>query len=550
MEKKRLFFSVFIFVSILAILALPFFNWGFINDDCGFLLHAQLHKLSDLFSFFAPHDIGHAFNPSNYPAIPLTFASVLYRPMQFVLFGLESWFFGINPYALLICVITLHALISVVLFNIFFTFFGLPLAFFGAMFFALHPSLEHWIGVFTCQIYIVDVLYLLGAAYCLKRYLDSKKCLWYLLSCSIMTLSIFAKETLIVFPVWAFAATMFYCSFTQGGALWQYAGRALRVSLGYWAGAFFYLVVRLWLFPLQIKVLGGNFKQTFDVFVARQKERLGDWISYVCDYLYVGLIPSGNRLLKGSLVVLLLSCLVWPFFARRQYKELCFLVGSIILFTWPALLLYYQPRYLYVGLPFLFGIILYAVSYYTSRFSVPAWGLYPFLFILLAVNATSFFYRQRTKERVLNTIITAFKGLVADQKIHDRAVWFVGLPMHWFGSSNAQALWLLGGSAKRMSVFYTINTFAFKSEPFYEIKPHHMTVELKNGMVELRSCDPEHLYFPKNISTQNSVSSLTVLEKNSRGEPTAISIVIEALLKKDNPVLVSWDYQLQKFLIV
>ncbi|MBX9830384.1 hypothetical protein K2X40_00360 [Candidatus Babeliales bacterium] len=547
MDKKRVFFSVFIFVNVLAILALPFFNWGFINDDCGFLWYSQLHKLSDLFSFFAPHDIGHAFNPSNYAAYPLTFGSVLYRPMQFVLFGLESWFLGINPYALLICVITLHALLSVALFNIYFTFFGPYFAFFGAMFFALHPSLEHWIGVFTCQIYIVDALYLLGSAYFLKRYLDTGRLAWYLLSCSIMTVSIFAKETLLVFPVWAFAATIFYFLFTQGGALWSHAGRAVRVSLGYWAGALFYLMVRVWLYPLQ--TVGGSFKQTLSVFIARQQERLGDWISYVCDYLYVGLVPSGNRLFKGSLVLVIISFFVWPFIARKQYKEFFFLAGSMALFTWPALLLYYQPRYLYVGLPFLFGIILYVLAFYSSRLKLSQCWVGVVLSLILVVNATGFFYRQRTKERVLCTITTAFKELVTNKKIYERAVLFIGLPMHWFGSGNAQALWLLGGGAQRMPVFYNIQTFAFKSEPFYEIKPHRMTVELKNEVVVLRSHDPEHLFFPKSVA-KNALGVLTVLEKNSRGEPAVISVVGEESFKKLNPVLVTWDYQQQKFLVV
>ena len=543
--------SLVIFFAVLAILGIPFFDWGFINDDYGFLLYSQLKSVRDIFYLFAPHDIGHAFNPSNYHSIPLTFGSALYRPMQFVLFGLESWLLGINPYALLLCVISLHALISVALFNIFAVFFGMPLAFFGAMFFALHPTLEHWIGVFTCQIYIIDVLYLLGAAYLLKCYLDSKKLGWYVLSCSIMTLSIFAKETLIIFPVWAMAATMFYCSLTQGEALMLYAGRALRVSLGYWAGALFYLMVRASLFPFSSGSAGASsLKQVTDAFIARQKERLGDWISYVCDYLYVGLVPSGNRLLKGGLVVVLISFLVWPFIARKQYKELAFLVGSILLFTWPAWLLFYQPRYLYIGLPFFFGIVLCAASYYLVFFTTSKRYCYIVLCFLLAANAGAFAFRQRTKEAVLNTILCAFKELATNQVIYDKAVWFVGLPAHWFGSGNAQALWLLGSNAERMPVFYNMGTFFFKTEPFYDIKPHRMTAAIKDGCLELRSHDPENLFFYKNLSINNPQSPLVFSEKNSRQEATVVSMPLDMFAQQQDLVIVTWDYENQKFLII
>ncbi len=551
METKKIFFSGGIFCAVLAVLALPFFHWGFINDDYGFLLYSQLTSVRDIFTLFAPHDIGHAFNPSNYHSIPLTFGSALYRPMQFVLFGLESWLFGINPYALLLCVISLHALISVALFNIFAVFFGMPLAFLGAMFFALHPTLEHWVGVFTCQIYIVDVLYLLGAAYFLKRYLDSKKLAWYALSCGIMTLSIFAKETLIVFPVWAMAATMFYYSMRQGGALMLYAGRALRLSFGYWAGALFYLVVRASLFPFSSAGLEtSSLKQIADAFVTRQKERLGDWISYVCDYLYVGLVPSGNRLLKGGLVVVLISLLVWPFIARKQYKEFMFLAGSIVLFTWPAWLLFYQPRYLYIGLPFFFGIVLCALSYYLAFFTAGKKYSYIVLCFLLAANAGAFAFRQRTKECVLDTILSAFKELTTNQVIQGKAVWFVGLPAHWFGSGNAQALWLLGSNAERMPVFYNMGTFLFKTEPFYDIKPHCMTVGIKNGRLELRSHDPENLFFYKNLSINNAKLEVFFSEKNSRQEATVVSMPLDMFSGQEDLVIVSWDYENQKFLIV
>lgn len=550
---RRFFISLGIFFAVLAILGIPFFHWGFINDDYGFLLYSQLKSVRDIFSLFAPHDIGHAFNPSNYHSIPLTFGSALYRPMQFVLFGLESWLVGINSYSLLLCVISLHALISVALFNMFAVFFGTSLAFFGAMFFALHPTLEHWVGVFTCQIYIVDVLYLLGAAYFLKCYLDSKKIAWYVLSCGIMTLSIFAKETLIIFPVWVMAATMFYCSLTQGGALMSHVGRSLRVSLGYWAGALFYLVMRASLFPFSSGGAGtSSLKQLADAFVARQKERLGDWISYVCDYLYIGLIPSGNRLVKGGLVVVLISFLVWPFIARKQYKEFAFLLGSIVLFTWPAWLLFYQPRYLYIGLPFLFGMVLCAISYYLTFFTTSKKYIYIVLCALLAINAGAFACRQRMKERVLNTILCAFKELTTNQAIQGRAIWFVGLPAHWFGSGNAQALWLLGSNAERerMPVFYNMGTFFFKTEPFYDIKSHRMTVAIEKSRLELRSHDPENLFFYKNLSINNPQSPLIFSEKNSRQEATVVSMPLDMFAQQQDLVIVTWDYENQKFLII
>jgi len=547
---KKIMLSVLIFTIVLAILGLPYGAWGFINDDYGFILYSKIQRLPEIFRFFGAHDIGEAFNPPNYSHITRSFFSVMYRPMQFVLFGLETYFLGIQPYRLLLLIISFHALISVALFNLFTYFFGYTLAFFGALFFALHPSFAHWGGVFTTQIYIVDALYLFGSLFLLKKYLESDRMGYYFFSCTVCLLGVFAKETLIVMPVWVCLAGAMYRSYVlEHLDFYKNILFGLRLSIGYWCSSILYLMARAHLFPMATR--GGassmGFSLTLASFFARQRERVGDFMSYVCDIVYVGLIPSGNRLLKGTLVLIIVALLVYPFFVKRKKMLLAFLSASMMLFTWPALLLYYQPRYLYIGLPFFFLIVLFAMQFYYIRCGRSKYVMIACLSILLVTKSTAFMYKQKSKERVLHTIISAFQELSKKEEIKKRAICFVGLPMHWFGSGNAQAVQLFGKSAA-LPVYYDISNFVYKREPFYTIQGHAFEANLIQDGVHLRLLDHKNLSFPIRKGALSTLGEMVIHKRNADGAPVDMSVVVRKKWLDSKPVFITWDYQRQKFL--
>lgn len=548
---KRWVLSVLLFFIIMMVLAIPYFDWGLINDDYGFIHFSQIKSLKDLLKFFGPHDIGDAFNPSNYQQKVQTFFSAFYRPMQFVLFGLETFFLGINPYRFLLLITVFHAGIAVALFRIFTYFFDDMLSFFGALFFGLHPLLLHWVGVFTCQIYIVDLIYLLLAVGLLKKYLVSKNILFYLMSCLVATVSIFAKETLIVMPVWvAIAGFMWYYHQAQETFSWWHFLNGCYLSLGYGVGGLLYLLCRALVFPMSTGAESGGAANILKNFLVRQQERLGDFISYACDYCYVGLIPPGNQVIKGTLVVVVALLLVWPFIATKKKMYLGFLIFSMLIFTWPAVLLYYQPRYLYIGLPFFLFIILYSVNYYLQQFQFLRPCAFSLLFVLASINAAGFMHKQRKKEIVLHTIFTAFQELSDNDNVKNaQSLCFVGLPMHWFGSGNAQAVRLLGGN-KKIPVFYDINNFLYKREAFYDIKKHCLNVSRSRNEVQLTSGDPRELIFPRHLVEHSTLGKIFVYAKNVKDEPVNLSIKLNEKIMDHDPLLISWDYAEQQFTIL
>ena len=61
---------------------------------------------------------------------------------------------------------------------------------------------------------------------------------------------------------------------------------------------------------------------------------------------------------------------------------------------------------------------------------------------------------------------------------------------------------------------------------------------------------PENLFFYKNLSINNAQSLLVFSEKNSRQEATVVSMPLDMFAQQKDLVIVTWDYEKQKFLII
>lgn len=538
---------LYIFLITLCVLGVPYTDWGLIQDDYGFIHFSQIKSLADIVNFFKPHDIGEAFSPgagalkgSHY------FFSVMYRPMQYVLFGLETFFLGTNPYFLLLLIVSIHALMAAVLLYILCYFFSLKVAFLGSLLFAFHPLLEHWLGVFTTQIYIVDLAYLLGIVFLVKRFFDTKKIFFYLISLIMYLGSLFAKETLILFPIWILVLGCWYLRNILKIDARKAFIKSFLISLGYGIMTLTYLGVRLLLFPLPPVGFVGtamHFDLTLNSFISRQMMRLGDFISYICDPCFVGFLPNGNRLIKGSLIMLFVVVILYPFIKQKKIHYLLLSGLSIFLFTWPAVFLYYQPRYMYVGLPFFIFIFMYAFSWYCRQNSIKiriaAWSL---VGTLLLCNVVFLCSRQKLKEQATHVILAAFTELADNPKIENRSLCFIGLPMLWFGSGNAQAMWLLTG--KKQAINYDMGTFIWRAQNAHEVKQYHVDLIDEGNVFRIMCLD--------NMQTHFSVHCpYKIIKKNLLNYP--IEIIVSKMKYADlgsDVCFITWDYQELRFKIL
>ncbi|MHA1693718.1 MAG: hypothetical protein ACTSUG_00535, partial [Candidatus Helarchaeota archaeon] len=225
-----------IFLLVFFILGIPFTKWSFWVDGPGLIWHSQINNWKDLFNFFIDGGMTTLYNPSNYVVPRQSFFTVRYVPFYYVFLAFQNLFFGFSAYGYFLITIFLHAINSVILFNVFYLFGNTSLAFMGGMYFAFHPSLCTWLGWIATQYYHLELLFLLLILIFLKKYLDTKNLFVYFFTCLLYLLCLFTKELLIVLPIWLLLAVYLYISYKDrvGNKFGDKVLYSFKVTLGFW----------------------------------------------------------------------------------------------------------------------------------------------------------------------------------------------------------------------------------------------------------------------------------------------------------------------------
>lgn len=427
--------SVFIFFSIIFLLGLPYSNWGFYGDDFGNVLNFQIHGLQDLINFIKAGNVAHLFYPSNFVVPPTHFFNVLYRPMVFLIFGLLSLIFGTNAQAYFLTIILIHAINSVCLFNIFYYFVDYWWALLGAMLFAFHPTLFGWFGWIAALPYQIDIVVITIIFFLLKKFIETKSTRIIAVLGLIYFLALFVRETLIVLPALIATALMLVARPKQLNK------KLISTISVFAAGAIFYLLIRLYFFPFQKTLFHGEFIP-----------RIWNGI-FTKLFCYVYALPGlyvffqNCFYCKIAITIMFLGILIFLFAYNTQKKFLLFLLFCTGALSW-CQVYNYSNRYLHVAIPFFILFVLVDINYFKSRWTrinyyVPK-ALW--LFLCLALVQSIFFVKNDLTARELRTIRinTAFDTLVQNPRLANKIIYFIDIPMNYFLSGIAQAVWLRG----------------------------------------------------------------------------------------------------------
>ncbi len=315
---KRLFFSCLLFV-----VTFYFFvsvgKWGFYYDDFGFLLHAKLESIADLKRIFFLQDIRYTYLSPDVSFEAPTAITALYRPMQYVIFGIQQLMFGLNSFSYYQATVALHAFNTVAIFNIFLAFMGCWGACWGALLFALHYSLGRWFGIFYNQIYVLDLFFLILISLLLLQFLRSRRFIYYVLSCLLFLMQLLVKETLVVVPAWVFCAVYFYESLEKETYLrFKSFIKAFAASVGYGFMVGVYTLIRLYVLPGPAAapsfLASFSFSHVFEFIQAR----FFMYVSYLCDLTGIALMPNNMRLVKGTMLLAVGLLLFYPFWAKKM----------------------------------------------------------------------------------------------------------------------------------------------------------------------------------------------------------------------------------------
>ncbi|MDR3609068.1 MAG: hypothetical protein P4L27_00725 [Ignavibacteriaceae bacterium] len=170
-------------------------HYGFLLDD-ETIIKDNIESLSDL------HNISDAFMRDAFFREPQTSSYILYRPIQTVSYMIDASISGADPWMYHFTNLILHLFTCIALYYMLLFFnFSKATTFLGTLIFSVHPMLAgdvSWIGARgDLLIGFSSILLVLTMGY----YFKTNKPILYLLHVFIFLISVFAKETIILFPL-------------------------------------------------------------------------------------------------------------------------------------------------------------------------------------------------------------------------------------------------------------------------------------------------------------------------------------------------------------
>lgn len=550
--KNNWFIALSIALLIILVLGIPFTEWGFKTDDWANILHSKLTGFADLKNLFTEGNMESINHPSGSGPDRGSFLQGLYRPMSFVYYWPQTLFFGTQAYGYFLVTIILHALNAGLFFLILRSFFGIAASLLAALFFGFHPSLQNWLGWISAQTYFIELFFLGLIFICFYRWLQnschpapssgsgrpgiqstSNRIGWYLGAVLLFFLNLLLKEASIILCAWTFLATLVYADkITRSSIL-----LACKASAGFILAALGYCLIRLNCMPFvasNTTTLG--FTLSWHSFITKQISRTMQFLTYLYDILGLTWLPKGHRLANGCLLLFVLIVLGVLFFKSRHKKIILFCLTSTIMFSWPGLLMHYQPRYMYMGLPWMIVALVLLLKSLLS-FETPLCGSSGRAVTIIKTSANSpltlrklvravskglallciaalasyIFANMKERAYALHWLDDSMRTLVAQDL--PAAGWqrqplcFFGLPTHWFDMGTAQAVWFLDnaqvedypvyqqGPALRMPHQDHARAIpcSDKTEVMQKIHADNMMIELSNTQeLELFNCEKKN----------------------------------------------------------
>jgi hypothetical protein len=573
--------------AIILLLGIPFTQWGFKTDDWANILHSKLTSWQQAAALFYEGNMESINHPSGSAPDPGSFLSGLYRPLSFIYYYPQTLVFGTKAYGYFLMTVLFHACNAAFFFLILSHFFSFYTALAAAAWFGFHPSLQNWLGWISAQTYFIELLVLgfvflsfykwlitiyphatlrpktapilrdgvetppqdernesltndpliLSSNNVASRIIGAGKkntnYYWYWLSVGLFFSNLLLKEASIVLPCWVFVATYLYIP-THGLRRLQ---EAIKAAAGYGCTAMLYLLIRLSVMPFSHEVGTLGFKLAWNSFITKQIARCMQFLTYSYDMLGLTWLPKGNRLINGGILIAILTLLLVLFFKSTHKKIILFCLFSSLIFSWPGLMMHYQPRYMYMALPwFIAALIFLGKSIQSSRIKkfILCLGL-----LSSATGGAYVFANMKKREIALHHVDSSMRTLITHtlpaMGWNKQPLCFFGLPMHWFDMGTTQAVWFLSedNSYPVYHVGYSI-VMPHQNHP-WAIPQSNVTfidVALDGLGITITSSDPTKFAIDGDL--QNNTKSFT----------------IDETLRKNGLFLITWDYKKTCFKVV
>lgn len=523
---KKIATAFLLALSVFFILGVPFTKWGFKTDDWANIFHSKLASWQQAAELFYEGNMESINHPSGTAPDRGSFLSGLYRPLSFIYYYPQTLIFKTEAYGYFLMTVLFHACNTGLFFLILSYFFNFYIALAGAAWFGFHPSLQNWLGWISAQTYFIELLILGFVFSSFYMWLRTKKAKWYCLSLSLFFINLLLKEASIVLPCWVFIAT--YLHIPSHGL--HRLRQSIKAATGYCCAAIAYLLIRLSVMPFSHEVGTLGFKLTWSSFITKQIARSMQFLTYVYDVLGLTWLPKGNRLLNGSILIIILALFFMLFVKSKHKKTIVFCCFSTILFSWPGLIMHYQPRYMYMALPWCIGSLLFLAESIKSHKVKKLLGL--FCLVGCLGSSAYIFANMKERETALHIIDSSMRRLVTQTLPtagwNNEALCFFGLPQHWFDMGTAQAIWFLRGtnSFPVYQLGYPIS-MPSNDNPRAIPKSNNISINVinTNGEIEIKSSDHDYFVIEKNINK------------------SSCRFGVNPALREKRLFLITWDYE-------
>lgn len=563
-SHKKILISLLLFLFIFCFIGLPFSNWWFNGDDfSGIALGKVMQTWKMFWRHFFEGNVNKYFYPSHHQqytpygettTYPITFLSIYFRPIHCAYLAFSYWLFGFNAYAYYLANAFLHALNTTLLFNILSSFTHLSIALFFALLFSLHPQIGFRFGAPVNFQYYFEVLLIFLMIFALKRFLDKKKSFFLFLSLLFFLLALFTRETTIVMP-------MIICM-----GCWLYQKRFSWIFIPYALLAGFYLLIRHYQYPLSlVHSTAIPLTKAATLIATNCVNRFNEILVFIYDSFTLSWLPYGNKMLRLSVLSLLLTSIFILFIRNKNKKVLLFLVACYCLMVWPSLFGAYSPRYFYEASPFLFTF--FAALIGKNQWKIPQLAK---IFLTIAGSCIICLYafftytNLRCRETKLFTMKQAFLELAHDQRITSgtRPLCFFAFPLDGFGTGIEQASWLFLTPPSN-SVYYDPSTMLTQSDSniiehagWYMRCAHYytqnyLTITHSSQGIRFTSSNPRKINFllqEEYLSLGTKTAHQTTIVNNQK-VTTDFTLIFDQKYLRKKPLIITWNYENQRFVV-
>ncbi|MHA1696364.1 MAG: hypothetical protein ACTSUG_13940 [Candidatus Helarchaeota archaeon] len=585
-RNKRLSLALLIFIVVFCFLGLPFKNWWFAGgqDD-----YTHIYNLGYKTKNWSWQKIStHFFNDGNHPQEinstsykKQSFLTTCYRPFACILNTLFYRLFNTNTYCFHLANVFIHAINAIILFFIFLYFTSFLIAFLLSLLWAFHPILGYNFSNFVQFHGYIDLTWILLVFIFLKKYLDSKKWLFYLLSCLFFTISLFTRETSIVLPSILFLGVYLYKNrlntITIKSFLKQFITNLKTVS-GFISISICFLSLRLYLYPIgKISFTNSSTIASNITFIQTIKNLSTNIFIYSKLFIYdlfgLSLIPwePSYKILRLGLFITILFSLIFLFIKnRKKIYIIYFLISGLILFFPAFVRQRYTTFHLYNVYPFIFLIFIFLFKFYKGKKQFKFKKTLITTLIVLTLSSifltTKMFYRR---EKIMALQAKAIQNLIQNYLDSNKTICLIGLPAGLFENKIETLLYTLTQN-ENLKIFYDLSFVTRSTNIFVNKIPewkillnkYYKEKFLKENLIEIKTIkngfkfitkNPKKIFFKFNNNNYPScgkkIINKTTKIKNEK-LVTNFTLIIDSKILKKNLTFITWDYKKSKLIIL